>query len=126
MSFDVQITGDAISVQLRGWDRLMNWRRTVIFPRESVQSASVQPRSALEEHIHHRAAGWGTHNGEKRPGWRRTGTMIGLGVAGKQFWAAPSSPGGSQLILLELADHEFARAVLAVEDLDSIDFGQLP
>ncbi len=42
--------------------------------------------------------------------------MLGRGVPGKQFWAVQAGPGGTQLIVLDLINHRFERAVLEVDD----------
>ncbi len=119
MAFQVATTGTSVAVELSGWDRAMNWRRRVEFDAEAISVVSVADRSSLEIMIDHRALGCGTHNGSKRPGRRRIGTMLGRGVPGKQFWAARKGPGSSQLVVLDLVGHEFVRAVLDVEEPES-------
>lgn len=116
MGFCVSVEQRAVIVELSGWDRLMNWRRQIEFGMETISDASVASRAELESMIDHRALGCGTHNGSKRPGRRRIGTMLGRGVAGKQFWAANAGPGSAELVVLDLAGHVFSRAVLEVDD----------
>lgn len=94
----------------------MNWRRSITFPADAIDSVSVADRSSLESLINHRALGYGTHNGSKRPGRRRVGTMLGRGVVGKQFWSVREGGGAMELVVLDLLDHEFVRAVLEVDD----------
>lgn len=116
MAFDVRVDGATVVVALRGWDRIMNWRRSFMLRPTDIRSVSVVDRAELESLIDHRAMGWGTHNGAKRPGRRRIGTMLGRSVAGKQFWAVPSGPGSERLLVLDLRGHDSPRAVLAVAD----------
>jgi hypothetical protein len=116
MAFVISRHGAAVAVELSGWDRAMNWRRRIGFDVATIEGVSIADRSSLESVIDHRALGCGTHNGSKRPGRRRIGTMLGRGVPGKQFWSVRAGPGSSKLIVLDLVDHEFQRAVLEVED----------
>jgi len=115
----IEANGAAVTVELSGWDRVMNWRRRVQFESGTIATVSVVDRSSLEQMIDHRALGWGTHNGLKRPGRRRIGSMLGRGVSGKQFWAVQPGPGSLPLVVLDLNDHEFQRAVLEVDDPES-------
>jgi hypothetical protein len=94
----------------------MNWRRNVGFDLDTVTTVGVQERASLEGSIDHRALGWGTHNGAKRPNRRRVGTMLGRGVVGKQFWAVAASRETDPLLVLDLHDGEFRRAVMMVKD----------
>lgn len=114
MAFRVEWTGNALRVELDGWDRLFNWRRVVEIDRASVAKAAVAPRGKLEPDIHYRQLGFGTHAGERYPGRRRVGTQLGRAVVGKQFWAAARGGPELPLLVLDLVDHEFKRAVLAV------------
>ena len=68
MAFEVACTSDAVRVELSGWDRLFTWRRSLVVDLATVRSAFIESRGALEADIDHRAAGFGTHNGGKRPG----------------------------------------------------------
>ncbi len=120
MAFEVDVGEGAIVVELNGWDRAMNWCRHVAIDLSQIRSVSVVERAELERLIDHRANGCGTHNGSKRPGRRRVGTMLGRSVAGKQFWAVTAGPKSDRLLVLDLADHEFARAVVAVDDADAV------
>ena len=119
MGFDVRVSQHEVTVALNGLDRVMNWRRSVQFDLEDVVKVSVVERSSLEELIQHRALGWGTHNGEKRPNRRRVGTMLGRDVAGKQFWAVPAGEASTRLLVLDMSTGNFTRAVLEVDDPES-------
>lgn len=114
MGFSVETTNSSLTVRLTGWDRAMNWRQHVTFPLSRVAAVRVEARSALEPSVQHRERGCGTHNGAKRPNKRRVGTMVGRGIAGKQFWAVAASAPDCGLLVLDLADHAFVRAVLEV------------
>ena len=116
MGVEVRISPHAVSVTLSGWDRAMNWRRSVAVEPSAVSEARVEQRSALECLIDHRASGCGTHNGGKRPNRRRVGTMLGRDVAGKQFWAVPAGEESARLLVLEMREGDFKRFVLAVDD----------
>lgn len=105
-----------VRVDLTGWDRVMNWRRSIDFPCSTLVAASVVERSSLEILIDHRSLGLGTHDGARRPGRRRVGTMLGRDSAGKQFWAVTAGPSTDLVLVVHLQDHEFTRAVLAVDD----------
>jgi hypothetical protein len=120
MSFLVEIDDASITVRLKGWDRAMNGRRAVEFARGDVAAVDVVDRANLEAAITHRALGCGTHNGAKRPGGRRIGTMLGHGFGGKQFWAVPSTTGGSPLLVINMNDGEFQRAVLFVDNPERV------
>lgn len=120
VAFDISTNHDVVVVELRGWDRAMNGRRRVEFEPATITSVSVADRAALEPLIDHRALGCGTHNGSKRPGGRRIGTMLGRGVPGKQFWAVRAGPSTSRLVVLHLVGHEFQRAVIEVDDPDEL------
>lgn len=126
MAFVVDTSDERVEVQLTGWDRAMNWRRRIVFDLSSVTRAATEDRASLEALIDHRSMGCGTHNGAKRPNQRRIGTMVGRGVAGNQFWAVPAGKGTDLLLVLELFDHEFVRAVLAANDPQTvaIDIGR--
>jgi hypothetical protein len=116
VAFVISVNGAAVVIALSGWDRLMNWRRRIEFDLAMVEDVSVVDRSSLESMIDHRVRGCGTHNGSRRPGRRRIGTMLGRGVPGKQLWSVRAGPGSSRLIVLDLAGHDFRRAVLDVDD----------
>ena len=120
MAAEVEALSDRVAVVLSGWDRVMCWRTGVMFDRSKIGSASTLDRSTLENLIDHRTSGCGTHNGTKRPNRRRIGTMLGRGIAGKQFWAVPAGRGTDRLLVLDLRDHEFARAVLAIDDAAAV------
>lgn len=120
MGFVVERSGDSLEVRLTVWDRAMNWRGKVEFDVRDVTTVGVEEREALEALIDHRAMGWGTHNGAKRSNRRRVGTMLGRGVAGKQFWAVAASHRTAHLLVLDLRNGEFARAVLMAEDPQAI------
>ena len=116
MAARVRLGETAITVELTGWDRIMNWRRQVRIDRHRITSVEVQERYSLESVIDHRVLGFGSHIGFKRPTRRRVGTMLGRAVTGKQFWAVPASPRDEQLLVIDLDDPEFGRAVLSVDD----------
>ncbi len=120
MAIDVKLLDDRVVIALSGWDRLMCWRSKVVIDRSSITSAHTADRSSLERLIDHRSWGRGTHDGSQRPNRHRVGSMIGRDVTGKQFWAAPAGPPSAQLLVLDLRDHEFARAVLAIESAETI------
>lgn len=117
MGFLIEQGSEGVRVELQGWDRAMNWRRSCVFPRAQIASVTVSPRGELEPLINYRALGFGTHDGRKRPGRRRVGTMQGRGVAGDQFWAVAAGGPDVDLVVLQLHGHRFARAVLQVDDL---------
>lgn len=98
----------------------MNWRRSVLFDMRDVLTVEADERQALEALVDHRELGCGTHNGAKRPNRRRVGTMLGRGLAGKQFWAVTASHPNATLLVLGLRNGEFVRAVLMVEDPQAI------
>lgn len=107
-------------VELSGWDRLFTWRRSLVVDLATVRSAFIESRGALEADIDHRAAGFGTHNGGKRPGRRRVGAMLGRGVPGRQFWAVSAGAPTVHLLVLEPESGPFARVVLeAGADVES-------
>ncbi len=116
----MEIDDASIAVLLKGWDRAMNGRRVVEFALGDVASIAVVQRSVLEATLTHRALGCGTHNGAKRPGGRRIGTMLGHGFGGKQFWAVPPTTEGSPLLVINMTDGEFQRAVLFVDDPETV------
>ena len=97
----------------------MIWRRSTLFSFDSITSAFVVPRRELEPLVDHRVVGVGTHDGALRPGKRRVGTMLGRKTVGKQFWAVPHSGPELDLLVLELYEHEFAKAVLNVDGPDA-------
>ena len=101
---------------MSGWDMAMIWRRTTLFPFEAIIDVCVVTRGELEPLVDHRVVGVGTHDGKLRPGKRRVGTMLGRGTVGKQFWAVGFSGPELQLLVLELDGHQFARAVLNIDD----------
>ena len=100
---------------------MANFRRIVEIDRASIVKAVVIGRQELESRIDHRQLGIGTHYGERYPGRRRVGTHLGRGVLGPQFWATARSGPELRLLVLDLNNHEFARAVLEVNDPDLID-----
>lgn len=120
VAFRVEWTGSVLRVELDGWDRLFNWRRVVEIDRATVAKAAVARRDELEAEIHYRQSGFGTHAGERYPGRRRVGTQLGRAVVGKQFWAVARGVPELPLLVLDLVDHEFARAVIAVRDPEVI------
>ncbi|MXY10750.1 MAG: hypothetical protein F4Z00_16390 [Acidimicrobiaceae bacterium] len=120
VAFRVELTGSALRVELDRWDRLANFRRVVEIDRSAIAKAAVAPRGEVESYIDHRQLGIGTHAGERYPGRRRVGTHLGRGVLGKQFWATARGAPELPLLVLDLVDHEFARAVLAVSDPEVI------
>jgi hypothetical protein len=115
VAFEVTCTSGVVRVELRGWDRLFTWRRSLVVDLATVRSASIESRGVLEAEIDHRAAGFGTHNGGKRPCRRRVGTMLGGAVRGRQFWAVSSGSSTVRLLVLDLESGPFARVVLEVD-----------
>lgn len=121
VAFRFEWTGSTLRVVLSGMDCVFNGRRIVEIDRADVARAAVVQRHELESRVDHRQLGFGTHAGERYPGRRRVGTQLGRGVVGPQFWATARSGPELPLLVLDLIDHEFARAVLAVSETDVID-----
>lgn len=121
MAFRFELAGSTLRVVLSGWDCLSNGRRIVEIDRANVAKAAVIQRHELESRIDHRQLGIGTHAGERYPGRRRVGTHLGRGVVGRQFWVTARSGPSLPLLVLDLIEHEFVRAVLAVSDFDVSD-----
>lgn len=121
MAFRFEWTDSTLRVVLSGWDRMYNFRRIVEIDRANIAKAAVIQRHELESSIDHRQLGIGTHAGERYPGRRRVGTHLARGVLGPQFWATARSGPELPLLVLDLINHKFARAVLAVNDPDVID-----
>lgn len=121
MAFRFEWTGNTLRVVLSGWDRLFNGRRIVEIDRANIAKAAVAQRHELESLIDHRQLGFGTHAGERYPGRRRVGTQLGRGVVGKQFWAVGPSGPELPLVMLNLVNHDFARAVLALSEPEVIE-----
>lgn len=112
VSFELACASGAVRVELSGWDRVFTWRRSLVVDLATVRSAFTESREALEVDIDHRSAGFGTHNGGKRPGRRRVGAMLGRGVPGRQFWAVTAGAPTVRLLVLEPESGPFARVVL--------------
>ncbi len=121
MAFKFEWTGRTLRVVLSGWDRFATFRRIVEIDRANIARADVMPRHDLESRIDHRQWGIGTHAGECRPGRRRVGIHLGRDVVGQQFWVTATSGPELPLLVLDLVDHQFKRAVLVVSELDVID-----
>ena len=115
MAFKVTCENGVLRIGLSGWDRLMTWRRALHIDLSTVRSASVEERALLEAGVDHRSAGTGTHDGRRRPGRRRVGSMLGRGVQGSQFWAVSSGPPTARLLVLDLQSGPFARVVLEAD-----------
>jgi len=118
MAFRIGEDSYQVTVNLTGWDRIMCWRSHVEIPHDQIRSATLARRGDLESSIDHRLAGVGTHDGARRSGRRRVGSMMGRHITGKQFWAVGEGSPDAVLVVLDLKDHEFSRAVLAVSDAD--------
>ncbi|NND75242.1 MAG: hypothetical protein HKN44_09575 [Ilumatobacter sp.] len=116
MALRVEHGPDGLVIVLSGLDRLMTLRRSVRIEPAHVASASVVDRLLPESSVDHRASGFGTHDGAKRPGRRRVGTMLGRDVVGEQFWAVPAGRADQPVLVLDLVDHEFTRIVIATDD----------
>lgn len=116
MGFPVELVDRALVVHLSGLDLALNWRRRVELDVVNVSHVLAERRGALEEHLDHRACGSGTHDGSNRPNRRRVGTMLGRDIPGKQFWAVRAGPASAILVVLELRESAFVRAVLMVDD----------
>lgn len=112
MAVTVRESADGVDVRLTGLDRALCWRRGVHVDRHQILARRSEIRKTLESTIDHRALGWGSHVGGRRPGRRRVGVMLGRGVAGDQFWALPAGPADDTLTVLDLTDHRFARLVV--------------
>lgn len=106
----------AIVLRLTGWSRVANMRRAVTIEHDQIVSASATLRSAVENDIDRRVVGIGSHHGSSRPNRARVGTMLGRGVDGIQFWAVRASGPELPVLVLDLRDHEFVRAVVAIDD----------
>lgn len=117
MGFRVEEDQDqVVRVALSGWDRILNLRSAVVIEPGQVDEVFLARRGDLERTIDHRVKGLGSHDGGRRPGGRRVGTMMGRGVIGHQFWAVPKGGPEAVLVVLELTGHQFRRAVLDVTD----------
>ena len=116
MGFAVTISADGITIELSGWARLCCWRRSFVVPAEAIGTASVRQRGEVEMSIEHREYGVGTHDGAKRPGRTRLGAMLGRGVRGSQLWAVSPGPPERELVVAELTDGRFRRAVIEIDD----------
>lgn len=116
--------GDAsIVVTFTGRHRVLCGRRSVEIARDRIVRAFAAERRPLEQAIDHRVVGEGTHDGERHPGRTRIGTMIGSSRDGRQLWAVDAGPLGERLLVLDLRDHRYVRAVLAVPDPDAMAEG---
>ena len=100
---------------------MYNFRRIVEIDRANIAKAAVIQRHELEPRIDHRLLGIGTHFGWRYPGRRRVGSHLGRDVLGPQFWATARSGPELPLLVLDLTNHKFARAVLSVSDPEMID-----
>ena len=121
MAFRFEWNGRTLRVVLSGRDRMSILRSVVEIDRANIARAAVMPRHELESRIDHVQLGIGTHAGERRPGRRRVGIHLGRDVVGQQFWVTAASGPELPLLVLDLIDHQFKRAVLAVSDLDVIE-----
>ena len=120
MGFEVAVAVDgAVTVTLTEFDRVWCWRRAVTFAHDQIAAVAIERRDLLEGRIEHRAFGYGTHDGARRPGRRRVGSMLGRGARGPVFWAAGPGPPYTKLLVLHTTGHKFVGAVLEVEDLDA-------
>lgn len=120
MAFEIAVSDSSVSVHLSGWHRLMVGRKVIQFESQAVRAVAVVERSELEPAITHRELGCGTHNGAKRPGRSRVGSMRAQGLAGKQFWSVSAGSESSKLALLDLVGHEYSQAVLEVGDPEAL------
>ena len=100
---------------------MSNFRRIVEINRANITEAAVIQRHELESRIDHRLIGIGTHSGERYPGRRRVGPHLGRDVLGPQFWVTARSGPELPLLVLDLTNHKFTRAVLEVSDPELID-----
>ncbi len=100
---------------------MSNFRRIVEIDRANITEAAVIQRHEVESRIDHRLNGIGSHSGERYPGWRRVGPHLGRDVIGPQFWATARSGPELPLLVLDLTNHKFKRAVLEVSDPELID-----
>ena len=121
VAFRFEWTDSSFRVVLSRWDRICSFRRIVEIDRANIAKAAFVQRHELESRIDHRLNGVGSHFGWGFPGRRRVGSFLVRDVIGPQFWATARSGPELPLLVLDLIDHKFTRAVLAVSDLDLID-----
>ncbi len=116
MAFRVVEDQRQIQVLLSGWDRVMCWRRSVVFDVGQISTVAIARRGDLEPSVDHRIQGIGTHDGSRLPGKRRVGIMMVRGARVPEFWALQPSGPDSVAVVLDLTGQEFGRAVLSVTD----------
>lgn len=121
MAFRIERTDSTLRIVLSGWDRFCNFRRIVEIDQANIAKAAFVQRQEIESRIDHRLNGIGSHSGERYPGWRRVGPHLGRDVVGPQFWATARSGPELPLLVLDLTNHKFKRAVLEVSDPELID-----
>ncbi len=100
---------------------MCNFRRIVEIDRANIAEAAFVQRHELESRIDHRLLGIGSHSGERYPGKRRVGPHLGRAVIGPQFWATAHSGPELPLLVLDLNNHKFKRAVLEISDPELIN-----
>jgi hypothetical protein len=119
----IAVGDTSIVVTFTGRHRLLCGRRCVEIARDCIVHAVAAERRPLEQAIDHRVIGEGAHDGERHPGRTRIGTMMGSSRAGRQLWAVDQGPLDERLLVLDLRDHRYVRAVLAVPDPDAMAEG---
>lgn len=118
----VTISDDHVVIDVGALTGLLVGRRTLTVPRDRIECASVASRGELEQRVDHRVLGVGPHDGQRRPGRRRVGSMLGRDVRGLQFWAVDAGPPSQRLVVLDLAPpvRNFRRIVLSSERADQV------
>jgi hypothetical protein len=104
----LDVTGDTLALHLSRKDEALALKRSFELPLSHVVGVRVEPRKAMEAERGIRAPGTGF------PGKVALGTWRGKG--GKQFWYVHS---GDRVLVLDLADEDYARLVLEVADPDA-------
>ncbi len=102
---EVELTGKALVVHVRGMDRLWALKSRLEIPLSHVVGAEVDPQIAREWHKGIRAAG--THV----PGVITAGTFYQEGE--RVFWDVHDP---EKTVVIQLRDERYARLVIEVED----------
>lgn len=111
MSFQVRATADELIVDLRGWDRLLCWRRSVSMPLAAISAVRHVDRADVEPQLGHRLYGVGGHRGDRHQGRKRVGSFMGRQTAaGRQFWAV--GRGHGPVLVIDTEDGRWQRLVI--------------
>lgn len=111
MSFQVNTTADRLVVSLRGFDRLLCWRRAVSLPFAAITAVRRVDRAEVEATLDHRLFGVGSHRGDRHQGRRRVGAFMGRETAaGCQFWAV--GQGQRTVLAIQSDNAQWQRLVL--------------